>query len=169
MKSFKDSTGQAWDIAVNLQTRAIVSARTGIDLLLIGNGDQHTMELLQSPSHSFDVLVALCDSQLKQRVLTVEDFGALLNSEEVVNDAITAIVEATFDFFRNPQVQILRKTMMTVLKIQQEERTKAQQALEATMNDPDFEAKIRASLRNPNATGSPESSASTPAASPGDS
>lgn len=165
MKSFKDAAGQAWDIAVNLQTRALVSARTGIDLFLIGSGDRHTVELLQSPSHSFDVLVTLCESQMQSRGITLEQFGASLNSDQVVNAAITATVEAVFDFFQNPQAKVLRASLMMALKIMQEEQQTAATQMEAFLTSPEFEAKLRAEILGEqpkaNAGDSPESSGST--------
>lgn len=170
MRSFKDKNGTSWDIEVTTHTRALVSARTGIDLLLIGQGDQHTFDLLLSPEKSLGVLLALTEQQRTERTKTDADFGNALNDAEISDAALDAIVNATFDFFPKAQAEILRKTMLTLLEIRREEVAEMIQSAQARINAPDFKEKLREKLRpksKAKSSASPESSESTPADSVG--
>lgn len=170
MKSFKDSSGAQWDIDVNLQTRSIVSARTGLDLLLIGNGDEHTLKMLLAPERSFGVICALTEKQREARKMDLDDFGAALNSVEVLDAAIDAVMEATFDFFPNRTATVLRKTMEALKEIHREDTAAGLAAAEKTVSDPNFKETLRRVLRDEpkaNAGDSPASSVATPGSSPG--
>lgn len=167
MRSFKDKDGVSWDVEVTMQTRAIVSARTGIDLLLMGQGDQHTFDLLVDPSRSMEVLLALTEAQRKERKgMTPEAFGNALNSEELSDAALDAVLNSTFDFFPRAQGDLLRKTMLTLLEIRREDAADEIAKAMERVNAPDFKEKLRAKLKE-KSTDSQESSASTPAPLPG--
>ena len=168
MRSFNDKNGTSWDIEVSTMARAVVSSRTGIDLILLGQGDKHTFDLLLQPQTTMDVLLAITEKQRQLRNISADDFGSALNSVELADAALEAIINATFDFFPKAQSDLLRKTLLTTLEIHREDEAEAMAKALEIVNAPDFKEKLRAKLKE-KSTDSPESSASTPDRSVGDS
>lgn len=154
MRTFKDSEGREWAIAINVATARRVKDLAGVDLLSASDG-KLLHELADDPMLLANVLWAIVQPQAQSRNVSDEQFGEALSGESI-DKATTALLQELVDFFpahrRGPMQAALGK-LTTMLD------RSAAVALER-VNAIDVEA-ILATLGKPS-TSLPESSASTP-------
>jgi len=105
MRSFKDSEGREWQVAINISSikrvrESLKLNGENIDLLapLVGTPPLIT-RLFIDLCLLVDVLYVLCRSQANERQLSDEDFGAAIAGEEA-KAAYEAFFEELMDFFR---------------------------------------------------------------------
>ena len=102
MRTFKDSTGRAWTVAVNVAAIKLVRGLIGVDLYnLFSDSGKPFAALLGDPVQLVDTLYCLCREECRQRGLSDEDFGRLM-AGETLSLATDALVESLIDFFPNP-------------------------------------------------------------------
>ena len=101
MRTFKDTEGREWQIAVNVNTVKRVRASLDIDLLAIEDG-KLLERLHRDPVLLCDVLFVVCKPQVEQRSLTDEDFGAAL-AGDAIEHATVALLEDLVDFSPSPK------------------------------------------------------------------
>ena len=149
MRSYKDTEGRVWTIAVNVSAVRRVRALCGIDLASAvetspdGKLSANTLSRLATdPVLLVDVLYALSKEEAEKRNVSDEDFGKAM-AGDVLNLAVTALIEEIVDFFPNPQRALMKKIMEAAARF----GTETEKALEAALADPGFDAKLDAELR----------------------
>ena len=100
MKTFNDSAGRTWTVAIN--TNAIKRAKetSGVSLVDIVGGDLYGRMVLD-PVLVCDIAYGVCKSEADGRKFSREDFNAALVGDSIAA-ARDAILEDLVDFFPNP-------------------------------------------------------------------
>ncbi len=151
MKTFVDSAGRTWTVAITVATVKRVRGLLNEDLLDV---EQVFPRLLVDPILLCDVLYCVCKPEADARQISDEDFAASL-SGDVIARAKEAIVEELIDFFHEPNQ---RKALRLVLAKQEELREKAMKLLEAKIGALKLPQEIEAALSSVGepSTNSPE-------------
>lgn len=145
MAKFKDNKDQVWtlpEFTVGLLRE--VRAVTGFDFFKLGENGEELLKLKGDRFLACDVLCVLTDEERQARGLSDKDFAKRC-SGPVMDEAWSAIIETYADFSRGPRVSAAVKENLGPML------TKIEDA---------FIAELKSI-----ATGSPESSASTPSPS----
>lgn len=106
MRVFKDAIGRDWTIDINLGTREIVKAKTGVDFLDL----ETCVEKLSDLATLGAVLYALCEPQIEKLGLKQEDFVSAFKGD-VFDAASAALNGELIDFFPSGRRQILQRTL----------------------------------------------------------
>lgn len=136
MRSFQDSKGRSWHIVLNGWTLRQVKENSGVllTLLLDENADLFA-KLYTDPILLADVVWGFIREQAENENISLRDFAESFEGD-TVGEAREAVVEATVDFFDNPEKrQRLRKLKHKILEIAEAMETKGMEALEKI--DPD--------------------------------
>ncbi len=161
MKSFTDTAGRKWCLAVNVSAVRRCRALVDVDLYgLVGDGLNKLGDLLGDPCQLVDVLWVLTRGVPDNPDATDEEFGASLGGD-ALGAATDAFLAELTDFFPDPRVRAGLKAVIakgrTVAGLLAEHMESQVDAI-----DPASEARrLIGSSGN-----SPVSSASTPAPSP---
>src|SRR5690606_36486963 len=97
MRTFKDSEGREWAIAINVATARRVKDLAGVDLLSASDG-KLLHELADDPMLLANVLWAIVQPQAQSREVSDEQFGQALGGESI-DKATTALLQELVDFF----------------------------------------------------------------------
>ena len=166
MRQFTDTKGRVWEVELNVRQMKHVRDILGIDLVNVvaanrdGGIATDTLDrVANDPILLVDILWVLCEGQAKSAGVTDEDFGSSLAGDSI-SDATRAFLDELVDFFPGARRLYLKKAVDLAKKYEMENLW----LLEAALNSPEFEERLKTSLRPPSA--SPESAASTPATSP---
>ena len=166
MRRFTDTKGRAWELELNVRQMKRVRDILGIDLVnIISTGKDgavatDTLDRVASdPILLVDILWVLCEGQAKSAGVTDDDFGSSLAGESIA-DATRAFLDELVDFFPGARRLFLKKAVDLARKYEAENLG----ALEKALSSPEFEERLKTSLRPQ--PGSPESAESTPAPSP---
>lgn len=159
MKTFTDSTGRAWTLAVNVDAVKRVKGLLDVDLLDVVNG-KLLERLVSDPILLCDVLYCLCKPQADAAGVTDSDFGRSM-AGDVIELATGAFLEELVDFFPSRRRTVLQKALAKLKALE----TKVLTAAEAKMDSPEIDLAIEKMLRDSGAfsTASPASSGSIPA------
>jgi hypothetical protein len=160
MRTFRDSEGREWSVAVNIAAVRRVRDLAQLDLLATADG-RLLHELAVDPMKLADVLWAIVQPQAQQRDVSPEQFGQAL-AGETIDRATAALIDELVDFFpahRRGPMRAARAKLATLLD-------KAAAAAVATIEQVDVEAMLDLTHPAPGttSTSSPASSASTPPA-----
>ena len=162
MKTFTDNTGRTWEVALHLRQMKRVRDVLGGDLVNVisatkdGGVSTDTLErVANDPILLVDILWVLCEGQAKASGVTDEDFGSSLAGESV-EDATRAFLDELVDFFPGARRLYLRKAVDLARKYERE----SAEVLEKVLESPEFEERLKTSLKPP--TASPESAESSP-------
>jgi hypothetical protein len=106
MQIYTDMTGAEHRVAITMQHRFQIKAKTGMDLLAAAGSPDRILELLEKISNDdFFVIscLAIIEGQTEEALMSVADGS-------VMENASTAFVEALLDFYppSNPMVKPLR-------------------------------------------------------------
>lgn len=105
MHKFTDTLGRDWLINVNVATVKRVKAATGIDILSFLMPEEGKPNPLADTNKNaeavVDILVPLCEGQLKERGIDANGFAEAFNGETLEN-AANALYEDIIDFFPQP-------------------------------------------------------------------
>ncbi len=149
MKTFKDNEGRTWTVAVNVAAVKRVRALCGVDLASAvetspdGKLSASVLsQLATDPVLLVDVLYALSKDEAEKRGVTDEDFGKAM-SGDVLDLAVTALIDEIVDFFPNPKRALLKKIADAAARFGNE----AGKALETALADPGFDERLDAELR----------------------
>lgn len=117
MKSFKDSEGRTWEIAINVATvRRVRGSVLKLDLMkLVDDGAKGLGELLADVVGFVDLIYVLCQSQAEQRGITDEDFGRGMGGDSITA-AADAFIEEFIDFFPQPAARTNLRRLMSKSK-----------------------------------------------------
>lgn len=162
MKTFTDSTGRAWSIAVNVASIKRVRGMAGVDLLSILETDL-LGKLSSDPVLLVDVLYSLVKPEADAAGVSDEDFGRALVGD-AIDTATTALLEDLVDFFPSDRRALMRKAMEKLKTL----HTMAYRAVTVKMESGELEKRMAAALLEldepgDTSTSSPALSASTPA------
>ncbi len=166
MRQFTDTKERVWEVELNVRQMKRVRDVLGIDLVnVIQAGRDGTVatdtldRVANDPILLVDILWVLCEGQAKAAGVTDDDFGSSLAGDSI-SDATRAFLDELVDFFPGARRLFLKKAVDLARKYE----TENAEILEKALNSPEFEERLKTSLRPP--SDSRESEASTPAPSP---
>lgn len=109
MKTFTDSGGNTWSIAVNVGT--IKRVRSALDVNLLDAVEGKLIErLVSDPVLLCDVIFVLCQPESMARGISDEEFG-LAMAGDAIDAATTALLEELVAFFPSGKRQVLTKAL----------------------------------------------------------
>ena len=165
MRQFTDTKERVWDVELNVRQMKRVRDVLGIDLVNViqaGKDGAVATDTLDRVANDPILLVAilwvLCEGQAKTAGVTADDFGSSLAGDSI-SAATRAFLDELVDFFPGARRLFLKKAVDLARKFE----TENAQMLEKALASPEFEERLRTSLRPPAVSG--ESAASTPAPS----
>ena len=164
MKTFKDSEGREWPVAVNTTTAKRVRDLCNVDLLDVAS-DRGALILRIAADAVLlgDVLYAMCRTKAEERGLTDEQFGEAMDGD-AVEAATEALLEELVDFFRGRKRALLTKALAKANQYVDMAADKAEAFLESPETDKAVEAAVDEMLdpekliRGHSSTAAPESS-----------
>lgn len=166
MRQFTDTKERVWDVELNVRQMKRVRDVLGIDLVNViqagkdGAVATDTLDrVANDPILLVDILWVLCEGQAKAAGVTDDDFGSSLAGDSI-SDATRAFLDELVDFFPGARRLFLKKAVDLARKYETENAA----MLEKALNSPEFEERLKTSLRPPAA--SRGSAASTPDPSP---
>jgi hypothetical protein len=156
MQSFRDTSGQLWDVVVNTNALRRIKSATGLSVATMAADGSLYSALAEDPVLLVDVLCALCKPQMETRKVSEEKFGELLVGD-AIDSATTALLEGIIDFFPKARRALLSKALV---KIRSLEAT-AMEMADKALDDPALEKKLK-SILSSSATSSAGLPESTP-------
>lgn len=153
MKTFKDSEGREWRVAVTVTAVKRVRDIAGVDLLGVADG-KLLEDLINDPVKLVDTVYALCEPQAQERGVSDAQFGEAM-AGEAIDAATEALLEGLVGFFPNPKRRALRAAMDKLAAMQ----NRIADAVVAKIESGALEAMLEEELRTVGAssTGSPAS------------
>ena len=119
MPAFKDANGQDWQLRVTVGHLRPLREKFGVDLkaALTKDGIAGLGDVIGDPERLYDLLLMLCEPQLKERSIDPLAFANLLDAA-TLRDAVPVLVEAILDFSQGPKAALeiangLRSAMTT--------------------------------------------------------
>ena len=166
MQIFKDRDGREWQVVLNVFQMKRIRAALGVDLINVIELDKDGQvrvdmidKIANDPCLLVDILWVLVQDQARTLNVTDEQFGTALAGDAIEN-ATKAFLDELVDFFPGARRLFLKKAVDLARKFE----TENAQMLEKALASPEFEERLKTSLRPPAV--SRESAASTPAPSP---
>lgn len=152
MKTFKDQTGQEWEVVINVGTVKRVRDLAGVDLLDIVKGKVAT-ELADDSVKLCEVIYALVKPQAEKKDLTIDAFLELMGGDSI-DEAVSAFLGELVNFSPRRQRKILEKAIEVGQEVQELQTKEA----EAKLSEPGIVAKVIKSIGGGKSTDLPESS-----------
>jgi hypothetical protein len=135
MSEFVDSSGNAWQVRIDVSTIKRVRDKYGIDLSKVMSSQSELTRLADDVVLLVDVLFALVSPQAETRKVSAEDFAHLL-AGDTIESATNALMEAIIDFFPQSRRVLLRQLWEKLKAYDQQNMTKAKTAIdELTFGD----------------------------------
>ena len=162
MRTFNDNAARSWTVQVNVDAIKRVRDLAQVNLLEVVEG-KLLERLISDPILLCDVIYCLCKPEADAKSISDVEFGRAM-AGDAIDGATTALLEELVDFFPQAKRRVLAKALAKLQKLQ----TAALAAVETRLDSPELEKQMAARLAQlESSSGSaPESSASTPAASP---
>jgi hypothetical protein len=166
MKTFKDNAGRSWTVQVNVDAIKRVRDLAQVNLLDVVEG-KLLERLISDPVLLCDVIYCLCKPEADTKSVSDVDFGRAMGGD-AIDGATTALLEELVDFFPQGKRRVLAKALTKLRKLE----TAALTAVETRLDSPELDRQMALRLAvlgeqlNNSSGSAPESSASTPAASP---
>ena len=158
MKTFTDTAGRTWTVALTIDAAKRVKSLLDVNLLELEAGDPPLLTRLGTDVILLcDVIFALVKPQADAAGVSDEQFAAALGGD-VVLAAQTAFYGELVDFFR----KLGRGDLAKAVDAQRRMIDLAVARIETRLDKLDLEAAVESTLGEPS-TSSPPSSASTPA------
>lgn len=159
MKSFKDTAGRNWQVAINVGSIKRVRDQAEIDLTTVLDPKANLLERLSNdPVLLVDVLWILVAPQAEKLGVSDEQFGEGLGGD-ALEAATTAFLEALADFFPSGRRRVLRDLIAKMGDLQQKASAAASQRLTGDLGDrllakelAKVDAQLAAQLGEPPAT-----------------
>jgi hypothetical protein len=129
MKTFTDTQGRIWNIAVTVDAIKRVRALTGTDLLTVAGGDL-LERLSNDPVLLADVLYAVVKPEADTKQISDADFGRAL-AGDAIGAATTALLEDMVDFFPSQKRRLLGTALQKLNAVQSAALAAAQERVEA--------------------------------------
>jgi hypothetical protein len=158
MKTFTDTAGRAWTIALTIDAAKRVKSLLDVNLLELEAGDPPLLTRLGTDVILLcDVIFALVKPQADAAGVSDQEFAAALGGDAVLA-AQTAFYEELVDFFR----KLGRRDLAKAVDAQRRMIDLTVARIETRLDKLDLEAAVETTLGEPS-TSSPPSSESTPA------
>ncbi len=155
MHIFKDSTGRQWEVELNVRQMKRLRDRLGVDLVNVigtdagGGVKVDTLDRIASdPCLLVDILWVVCEGKANSAGVTDDEFGSSLAGDSI-EDATRALLDELVDFFPGARRLFLRKAV----DLAKAEADRAAAALKEALESPEFEERVRTSLRPPTGSG----------------
>ncbi|HUX15214.1 MAG TPA: hypothetical protein VMW52_02010 [Phycisphaerae bacterium] len=159
MAEFRDNEGRSWPVIFTTATFKRVHAALDVDLgRMVSDGSIYEV-LADDPILLCNMLYVVCKPDADKRGLSDEDFGRGL-AGDVIDDAITALMEGLIDFFPKARRRLHRKALAAFATLEKKALEKAEAMIDSGELEKEIDRRL-ASLSS--ATGSEESPESTPA------
>lgn len=156
MKTFTDSTGRSWTVAVNVESIKRVKGLLNVNLLDAIQG-KLLEQLVDDPVLLCDVIYVLCKPQADAEKISDEDFGRAM-AGDAIESATTALLEDLADFFPKGRRELLQKALV---KLRQFE-AKVLEAAGERLDSPELDRRLQETIAGGLSGNLPESSESTP-------
>jgi hypothetical protein len=157
MKTFTDTAGRTWTVALTIDAAKRVKSLLDVNLLELEAGDPPLLTRLGTDVILLcDVIFALVKPQADAAGVSDQEFAAALGGD-VVLSAQTAFYEELVDFFR----KLGRGDLAKAVDAQRRMIDLAVARIETRLDKLDLEAAVESTLGEPS-TSSPPSSESTP-------
>ncbi len=127
MRQFNDKNGQAWSIELTIGV-----ARNAFDI----SKPESLTALLDDPYARFDLLWKLCESQAKDRGITVDQFDSALADETAMIAAHDALLLTLNDFFHRigkTSLSLLMRKSMEAAKRLEKLATEKVETIDSTL------------------------------------
>lgn len=167
MKTFTDTNGRTWSVALNIAAVKRVRDLAGVDLLAPAGqaagaddaGETVITRLAGDPVLLCDVVYAVCKPEADAADIRDEDFGRAM-AGDAIDAATRALLEELADFFPNRRDRDRARRILTKMDALMD---RAQDLLDAQTSDEKLEAEIDAAVATLGETlgSSPGPSAST--------
>jgi hypothetical protein len=113
MKTFADTTGRPWSIAINVNSlRRVKDDVEGFDLMRVVEDQSTINRITTDPFTQVAVLYAVCKPQAETQGVTPEQFGEAMGGD-ALDAGITALLVELADFFpphrRGPMKAAIQK------------------------------------------------------------
>lgn len=105
MASFTDSTGEEWQLHIDIPTARRVKRETGVDIV---NVSKPAFSDLGDILTLVDVLSVILTPQIEEAGLTEHDFACRL-AGDAIEDAANALIAAIIEFFPSRQRDLLTR------------------------------------------------------------
>lgn len=163
MHSFKDRSGQSWELEATYASYARVRSQTGVSLFDIATEERKSLQQLADPFMLGQVIWSLLQPQAEARGLTPEAFYEQFDGT-TLEAAYTALLDEMV-FFCQPRA---RKILGVAVEKVREADAAAEQIVDERMAEIEraIDAELARWTSGNSDTNSPESSESTPAHGP---
>jgi isopropylmalate/homocitrate/citramalate synthase len=165
MRSFKDTNGVEWKIAVNVLTIKRVHADTGVRLDEIFDGKESVQEFLSDQVAFADVMASLLRPQIVERKMIADDLLVAMD-DSTIEAASDALIEEVADFFREPRRTMLRELLAKMRQAAAKMREDAVAVARQKLAEIDLEQITSELTRLSTATNSQASAESIPGNTP---
>ncbi len=161
MKTFKDSQGREWNLAINVDAVKRVRSLLDVDLLEVTDGK--LLERIASDEVLMvDLVYVLVKPEADAKGVTDEEFGRAM-AGDAIDAAYTAFMEELTSFFRNPQRRaLLKKALAKLNDLEARVLDRAEKRIDSGELDEVVEEVL--STHGPSSGNLPASSESTPEA-----
>lgn len=145
--SFTDTEGRRWSFEVNVFTVQRVQRETGVNLLGVTDLAGDTIQKLAGDVVVlFDVITSLLQDQLRERDVSIEDFGRALD-ERAANEATKALVTAVLDFFQPEKAGTLKTAFEKVWTATERTTIEATNRMAEVVEGPAFDAAVEEAMQ----------------------
>lgn len=169
MKSFTDTAGRSWTIAINVDAIKRVRSLTQVDLLSVVEGTLID-QLGRDPILLVDVIYAACKPQADQQSVTAEQFGQAM-AGDAIDGATQALLTELVDFFpkarRAPLAAVLGKSQAATTLLMQRATAKVEAISVEELIDKVMNGSPQQAGPTPNYGASPAPAGVQPAPTPG--
>lgn len=151
---FKDGKGEEWSLNITVNTIRRVKEALGIDLMsIVDEVDAEGNSILHKLHNDIELLIntvyMVCKPQADAKGISDVDFGELMATGDILEEATTALIEGMVLFFpprRRSVLQAMRKKYM-------EMEEKAATRIESEMNNIDLDKMMEQALNQQNSGG----------------
>lgn len=160
---FKDGEDRTWHFRVDVLAVRRVKEHCEIDLLDLADPRSDTFTRIgQDVLLLADVMVTLLEPQLEEADVTAEDFFSALDSEELVEAAAKACMEAVINFSRKPRAAVMTKAFGKVWSKARKEQNVAIEQLDAFVESDQFDELLASKTPGSSSSDSPPAPESNP-------
>jgi len=162
MKTFTDSAGRVWTVAVNVDAIKRVQALVQVNLLEAIEG-KLLERLSTDPVLLCDILFALVKPEAEAKSVSDQDFGRAM-AGDVLDMATTALLEELVDFFPSGKRRLLSQALAKLKKLEALAIDVTSRKLDSDELERQLLAELEVALAAPGGSSgnSPASSASIP-------
>ena len=132
MKEFKDNTGEAWSLRLNLGTVYKLHEKLGLDLCV----HSHLLRVISSLTDRMAFVFCLCESQAKDRGVDADEFEDRIQG--CLHTASVAFCEEVADFFRRsaePELIALQRLVVKHVECMKNGRKSISELIESGLYD----------------------------------